>query len=392
VRFHPRMHALRYVLRGLHCGTLTIRLPNGQSITRQTCRPGPTATIRLHRWRVLRRLLLNGDIGFAEAYMDRDWSSPDLTALIELAARNQAVIPGADGGAWPMRLLHLWQHRWRPNTPAGSQRNIKQHYDLGNAFYARWLDAGMSYSSALFRDPAQCLEAAQRAKQDRVLELLAVQQGHRVLEIGCGWGGLAERLAAAGCHVTAVTLSPSQHEFTSERLAQAGLSDRVDLRLQDYRSIEGAYDRIVSIEMLEAVGEAWWPTWFKLLRSRLRPGGVAVFQTITIDDARFDAYRAGADFIQRYIFPGGMLPSPRALRAQIARADLALQDMETFGDSYARTLLLWQQRFQAAWPEIAASGFPNRFKLMWEYYLSYCEAGFRAGSVDVGLWRVRHAA
>jgi cyclopropane-fatty-acyl-phospholipid synthase len=289
-------------------------------------------------------------------------------------------------------LLHRWQHRTRANTPAGSRRNIEHHYDLGNAFYACWLDAGMSYSSALFRHPSQSLEEAQTAKQDRVLELLDVQQGQRVLEIGCGWGGLAERLAVAGCHVTAVTLSPSQYDYTQARLAKAGLSARVDLRLQDYRSIEGSYDRIVSIEMLEAVGEAWWPTWFTMLHSRLRTGGIAVFQTITIDDARFDAYRTRADFIQRYIFPGGMLPSPHALRAQVARAGLTSLGMETFGDSYARTLALWQERFQAAWLEIAASGFPDRFKLMWEYYLSYCEAGFRAGSVDVGLWRVGCAA
>lgn len=390
-RFHPGAQMLRHILRRLHCGTLTVVLPNGQSMTWQTRNPGPIATLRLHRWRVLRRLLVHGDIGFAEAYMDGDWTSPDVTALIALAARNQAAIPGADGGRWPVRLLHHWQHRARANTPAGSRRNIEQHYDLGNAFYARWLDAGMSYSSALFQRPAQSLEAAQAAKQDRVLQLLDVQQGHRVLEIGCGWGGLAERLAAAGCHVTAVTLSPSQHAFAQARLAQAGLADRVDLRLQDYRGIEGSYDRIVSIEMLEAVGEAWWPTWFGLLRSCLRAGGVAVFQTIMIDDARFESYRRSADFIQRYIFPGGMLPSPRALRAQIARAGLAELEMETFGDSYARTLSLWQQRFQAAWPDIAASGFPARFKRMWEYYLAYCEAGFRAGSVDVALWRLGHA-
>ena len=382
---------LNRLLRRLQCGGLTVVLPAGQSVTHHTQTPGPFGVLLLHRWRTLLRLVVKGDIGFAEAYMDEDWSSPDLTALIELAACNQARIPGADGGAWLMRLLHRWEHRARANTPAGSRRNVQQHYDLGNAFYASWLDAGMSYSSAMFRDASQSLEEAQAAKQDRVLELLDAQQGHAVLEIGCGWGGLAERLAAGGCHVTAVTLSPAQHAFTQARLARAGLADRVDLRLQDYRSIKGTYDRIVSIEMMEAVGEAWWPTWFELLRTCLRPGGVIVFQTITIADTRFEAYQRGTDFIQRYIFPGGMLPSPAALRSQIAQAGLSLDAMEAFGASYARTLSLWQGRFQAAWPDIADSGFSTRFKRMWEYYLSYCEAGFRANTVDVGLWRLGHA-
>jgi cyclopropane-fatty-acyl-phospholipid synthase len=389
-RRHPAALLLYRLLRRLQCGTLTVVLPNGQSVTHRKETPGPDAVLLLHRWRALLRLVVSGDTGFAEAYMDGDWSSPDLTALVELAARNQAKIPGADGGAWPMRLLHRWQHRARANTPAGSRRNIEQHYDLGNAFYARWLDAGMSYSSALFRTADQSLEEAQAAKQDRVLDLLDVQRGHAVLEIGCGWGGLAERLAATGCHVTAVTLSPAQHAFAQARLARAGLADRVDLRLQDYRSIEGTFDRIVSIEMLEAVGEAWWPTWFELLHTRLRPGGVTVFQTITIADTRFEVYRRGADFIQRYIFPGGMLPSPAALRSQIERAGFAVHMTEAFGASYARTLSLWQERFQGAWPDIAELGFSMRFKRMWEYYLSYCEAGFRAGAVDVGLWRLGH--
>ena len=388
---HPGAWALRRLLRHLHCGTLTIVLPDGRQVTRRGPAPGPDAVMHLHRWRTWARLLVNGDMGFAEAYMDDDWSSPDLAALIELAARNQAAIPGADGAIWPVRMLYRWAHRARDNTRANSRRNIAEHYDLGNDFYARWLDAGMSYSSALYRDPGQSLEDAQAAKQDRVLELLDAQQGHRVLEIGCGWGGLAERLAAAGCELTAVTLSQAQHGFARERLEQAGLAERADIRLQDYRDIRGGYDRIVSIEMLEAVGEAWWSAWFEQLRSLLRPGGVIVFQTITIDDARFAAYRRSADFIQRYIFPGGMLPSPAALRAEIAAAGFAVEHLHTFGDSYARTLRDWQRRFQAAWPEIAASGFPARFKRMWEYYLCYCEGGFRARSVDVGLWRLARA-
>ncbi len=388
----PGALLLAGILRRLRCGTLTVVLPDGQRITHRTAAPGPEATLLLHRWRTPARLLAGGSVGFAQAYMDGDWSSPDIAALLELAARNQSARSVLRTLSWPVRLLHRRQHQARANTPDGSRRNIAQHYDLSNDFYASWLDAGMSYSSALFQDPAQSLEAAQAAKQDRVLALLDVRPGQHVLEIGCGWGGLAERLAAAGCRVSAVTLSPAQHRHAQARLQRAGLADRVELQLKDYRSIEGQYDRIVSIEMLEAVGEAWWPTWFAMLRDRLRPGGVTVFQSITMADTHFERYRRNADFIQRYIFPGGMLPSPGVLRTQIARAGLAVHASETFGGSYARTLRLWQERFQAAWPDIAAAGFPVRFKRMWEYYLSYCEAGFRAGRIDVGLWRLGHGS
>ena len=381
---------LRRLFSRLRCGSLTVILPDGQRFAHDTRAAGPQAVLLVHRWRVLRRLLLAGDIGFAEAYMDRDWSSPDLAALIELAARHQASVPGANGGAPLARLIQRLRHLARSNTLSGSRRNIVQHYDLGNNFYARWFDSGMTYSSALFRDPEATLEAAQTAKQDRVVALLDPRPEHTILEVGFGWGGLAERLASSGAAVTGLTLSPAQHAYAKGRLGAAGLADRVDLRLQDYRQVKGRFDRIVSIEMLEAVGESWWPVFFAMLRDRLRSGGVIVLQTITIADERFASYRRSSDFIQRYIFPGGMLPSPAALRAQIARAGLAVHSVEMFGASYAQTLKLWQDRFQAAWPDIAATGFSARFKLMWEYYLSYCEAGFRAGAIDVGLWRLGH--
>ncbi len=378
----------RRVLPKLACGTLTLVLPRGGRLTLRGKAEGPAATVAVHRWRALRRLLIGGDIGFAEAYMEGDWSSPDLPALIEVAARNQSVIPGVEGGAWPSRLLNRLRHLARANTLAGSKRNIEQHYDLGNDFYARWLDPGMSYSSALFETPGQDLAAAQTAKQDRVLALLEARPGDSALEIGIGWGGMAERLAGIGARVTGVTLSPAQLAYAENRLAAAGLA--ADLRLRDYREIAGSFERIVSIEMLEAVGEAWWPVYFETLRRSLAPGGVIVLQTITIADERFAAYRRGADFIQRYIFPGGMLPSPSVLRAEIGRAGLAVDQVETFGADYARTLEIWRERFDGAWPEIAAMGFPARFKRMWDYYLAYCEAGFRAGAIDVGLWRLRH--
>ena len=378
----------RGLLPKLDCGSLSVILPNGRRILRQGRADGPAGTVTLHRWRALRRLLTGGDIGFAEAYMDGDWSSPDLTAFIEMVARNQSVIPGADGGAWPSRLVNRLRHLARANTLAGSRRNIVEHYDLGNEFYGRWLDSGMSYSSALFETPEQDLEAAQAVKHDRILAMLDPRPGQSALEIGIGWGSVAERLARAGADVTGVTLSPAQLGYARERLAAARL--HADLRLQDYREITGCYDRIVSIEMLEAVGEAWWPVYFETLRRSLAADGVIVLQTITIADERFAAYRRAADFIQRHIFPGGMLPSPSILRAEVDRAGLAVEAVQTFGGSYARTLELWRERFDAAWADIESMGFSPRFKRMWTYYLAYCEAGFRSGAIDVGLWRLRH--
>jgi cyclopropane-fatty-acyl-phospholipid synthase len=283
-------------------------------------------------------------------------------------------------------------HWLRANTPAGSRRNIQQHYDLGNLFYALWLDPTMSYSSGVYNQAGMTLEDAQAAKQARILSLLDAAPGQSVLEIGCGWGGLATRLAQCGCSVTGLTLSPAQLDHARQRVASAGLAPFVDLRLQDYRESFGRYDRVVSIEMLEAVGEAFWPQYFDILRARLKPGGVAVLQVITIDDARFHHYRSTPDFIQRYIFPGGMLPSPTALRRSIAAANLTLDHVETFGASYAQTLVDWRHRFLGAWPQISAMGFPERFCRMWDYYLCYCEAGFRAGAIDVGLWKIMRPA
>jgi cyclopropane-fatty-acyl-phospholipid synthase len=285
------------------------------------------------------------------------------------------------------RLRNRLMHRMNANTKRGSRRNVTHHYDLGNGFYQRWLDAGMSYSSALFSRSDQTLEDAQAAKQARTIALLQLRGGERVLELGCGWGGLAERLVrAAGCHVTGVTLSPAQLEYAAARLRAPELRSRTDVRLQDYRDVTGCYDRIVSIEMMEAVGEAYWPAYFRTLRDRLRPGGRAVLQAITIAEDRFEDYRRRPDFIQRYIFPGGMLPTISEIRRQAAQAGLKLRSVETFGASYARTLAEWRHRFLAAWPEIQSRGFDQRFQRMWNYYLAYCEGGFRAGAIDVGLY------
>lgn len=392
LRLNPYAWVVRQVGGRLRCGTLTVITPEQTRLVYRGPAPGPEAVLVLHRWRTLRRLLLQGDVSFAEAFMDGDWSSPDPTALLELAARNVAPLSSTIDGTPVARLMNRILHRLHANTLSGSRRNIRHHYDLGNPFYALWLDAGMSYSSAVYQTPDLTLEEAQEAKYARIMTLLEPEPHHEVLEIGCGWGGLATRLGEVGCSVTGLTLSPAQLAYGRETVAARNLARRVDLRLQDYRLSTGSFDRVVSIEMLEAVGEAFWPHYFEILRERLKPGGLAVLQVITIEDARFDSYRRSPDFIQRYIFPGGMLPPPSVLRCHIAAAGLVLRQVETFGDSYARTLAMWRQSFSESWSQIAAMGFSERFRRMWDYYLCYCEAGFRAGAIDVGLWQIARPA
>jgi len=382
---------LRKLLSSLDSGKLTVHLPNGKHFTHEAARPGPDAVLVLHRWRALRQIVFKGSIGFADAYIDGDWSTPDLTSLIELAARNLSRLRSTLKGSLLARSIARLRHARRANTRRGARANILAHYDLGNEFYRHWLDTDMSYSSAVFLHEQETLEEAQRRKQDRVLANLDLHGGEHVLEIGIGWGGLAARLLERGCRMTGLTLSPAQLDHAKARLERDTGRNAADLRLQDYRDVKGTFDRIVSIEMFEAVGQAYWPDYFSALRERLARSGVAVLQIITIAEDRFRNYQSEVDFIQRYIFPGGMLPSPSILRKEIEGAGLTLSGVDTFGQSYARTLAHWQQRFQAAWPKIERLGFDMRFKRMWEYYLSYCEAGFRAGAIDVGLYRVTHA-
>ena len=270
------------------------------------------------------------------------------------------------------------------NSKTGSRRNIARHYDLGNAFYREWLDPTMTYSSAAFGHETETLEAAQARKYDLLLDRLDARPGDKVLEIGCGWGGFAEHAARTrGCKVTGITISRAQHDFARERIQRQGLNEQVEIRLQDYRDTRERFDRIASIEMFEAVGESYWPIFFETLRDRLVEGGRAAMQVITIADRHFDYYRGRPDFIQRYIFPGGMLPSPRAFTQESERAGLTVERMEGFGPCYARTLAEWNRRFQGAWHRLEPLGYDARFKRMWEYYLAYCEAGFRAGTIDV---------
>ena len=381
--------ALRKILAGVDFGRLVVELPNGERFERQGANPGPEADIAFHDWKAVRRVALEGDIGFGASYVDEGWRTSNLTALIEWAANNSSRLMRAVGGSTPFRALNWLAHRRRANTPRGSRENIEAHYDLGNAFYKHWLDERMVYSSALFSSPEMTLELAQEAKIQRILQKLDLSGDSRVLEIGCGWGGLATRIAEQGAaYVRGLTISPAQLAYANGVVREKRLETRVDLRLQDYRDCGGQFDRIVSVEMIEAVGRDFLPRYFEAIRDRLAPGGLCVLQAITIAESRFEDYCRSPDFIQRFIFPGGFLPSKTLFRSLLDGAGLRLVASETFGASYALTLREWRRRFVLAWPEIEKLGFKPAFRRMWEYYLCYCEAGFSAGALDVGLYSI----
>ncbi len=368
-------------------GRLQVEFPSGGCVTAGGG-TGPAARMKLASFKPVWRLATRGSLGLAESYMRAEIDTPDLGAVLRFLNMNYASVQSASGGVSRARLSDIWWHRRRDNTRRGSRRNIAAHYDLGNEFYALWLDPSMTYSSGIFRAQDTTLDAAQEEKYRVVLDALGLGPGSRLLEIGCGWGGLAERAAAKGVHVTGLTLSKEQLCYARQRLATAGLAGREDLRLEDYRDCSGAFDRIASIEMIEAVGEAHWPQYFEMIARRLKPGGKAVIQSITIDERYFETYRLQADFIQRYIFPGGMLPTVVRMREEAARAGLKFETVERFGTSYAVTLNHWRARFQDRWPEIKRLGFDERFRRMWLYYLTYCEVGFECGDVDVGIYRL----
>jgi cyclopropane-fatty-acyl-phospholipid synthase len=387
---NPWIRVLLRMAERIEAGQISLVLPDGSNHVFTGARSTePRAVLELKHPRAVRRLLFAGSNGFAEAYMDGDWDTPDLRALLRLAQVNETALGPSINGMAIMRWIDRLRHLARGNSRRGSRRNIAYHYDLGNRFYALWLDPSLTYSAALFDSHALTLEAAQERKIRRIAETIDLRAGQHILEIGCGWGAFALMAARDyGCRVTAITVSQAQFQHVKDRVREAGMEERVEVRLQDYRDVEGSFDRIVAIEMFEAVGEEHWPTFFDIVRRRLKPGGVASLQIITIDSERFTQYSRGADFIQTYIFPGGMLPSPAVLESQVSRARLRLTDVHAFGKSYAETLAVWQDRFQRAWPEIRQLGFDRRFKRMWAFYLAYCEAGFRTDAIDVAQYRI----
>ena len=373
------------LLEKIQFGRLELRLPDGSCQVFGEGEHG--VSMHVHDEVMFSQILARGDIGLAEAYIDGAWDAPDLTGVMTLLAKNRDALRTAVYGRWQSLLMARIRHWLNNNSKTGSRKNIMAHYDLGNDFYKLWLDPSMSYSSALYRavDDGN-LETAQRAKYRRILRRIGAQPGQHVLEIGCGWGGFAEMAVADGLKTTGVTLSPAQLAWAQKRVPEA------NLQLKDYRDIREQYDHVVSIEMFEAVGERWWPSYFKTIKNALKPGGRAVIQSITIRDDIFGEYRKGTDFIQQHVFPGGMLPSRSAFRAAAAKQGLTVHSEYAFGLDYARTLAEWRVSFEEKWPEIAAQGFDETFHRLWRMYLCYCEAGFLAGSVDVVHFELDHAA
>jgi cyclopropane-fatty-acyl-phospholipid synthase len=382
------------LLQGLRHGSLTVQLPNG-SMQRFGGDALPHATLALHNWNVCAAALKSGDIGFAETYIAGDWSTPNLTELLRVLVKNRAEVEAVIYGSWMGRLFYRIKHLLHRNTRSNSQKNIHAHYDLGNGFYGLWLDETMNYSSALFNgDMQQPMADAQYAKVRRALTEAAVKPGDRVLEIGCGWGALAEMATTEmGAHITGVTLSTEQLAFAQARMQRLGVDHRADLRLQDYRDIDDApFDAICSIEMVEAVGREYWPTYFGAVAKLLKPGGRACIQSIVIDDAFYERYIGSTDFIQQYIFPGGCLPCPRVFKEQAEAAGLVVENSFAFGPDYAETLRRWRDRFLAQRQAVLANGFDERFVRIWEFYLAYCEAAFDERNIDVLQYTLRRPA
>lgn len=378
------MRVCLHLLAHIKIGQLDIILPDNRALRFGGKQDGPKALLRIHNDRAAKRFMTGGQLAFCEAYLDGDWSSPDMALFFELILQNaQSMRETLLGKKW-MRFVSYLAHLVKPNSKRGSRKNIYSHYDIGNDFYAQWLDPSMTYSSALFADGITDLEVGQARKYEEMVRRLELKSEHHVLEIGCGWGGFAEYAARqVGCKMTCITVSQAQYDYAVARIEKAGLSDLVEIRFQDYRDVEGEFDRIASIEMFEAVGEAYWPVFFETLKARLKTGGRATLQIITINDDDFKTYRRAADYIQRYIFPGGMLPSMTALSEQISAAGLTQGSHLSFGRDYAKTLHMWNDTFQEVWPSLTSENMKPRFKRLWEQYLCYCEAGFNVGTIDV---------
>ena len=381
----PRYFARVFDLVGkLNSGRVDFILPDGRRFRAEGLKPGPVAEVTINNPDVFARLVREGDLGFCDAYLDGWWTTPDLQAFMDfIHADNDDMYDGFPG----MALVRAWEKArfwFQSNTKRQALKNISYHYDLGNDFYSLWLDDTMTYSSALFNTSQESLEKAQIAKYASMVDQMGVKPGDHVLEIGCGWGGFAEYAAKErGLKVTGLTISKEQLDYANKRIKSKGLSDKVNLKLQDYRDETGVYDGVASIEMFEAVGEKYWPVYFDKIKQCLKPGKQATLQIITIQDARWDVYRKSVDFIQKYIFPGGMLPSPSVLRQEIHRAGLSVQHSIEFGKSYSQTLRRWFEVFNNKWDDISAMGFDDRFRRMWNFYLTSCAATFESGNCDV---------
>tara|TARA_R110002110_G_scaffold19492_4_gene80486 strand:+ start:2172 stop:3383 length:1212 start_codon:yes stop_codon:yes gene_type:complete len=387
-RYFSRVFEMAQEMRN---GRIDFVLPDGRRFRAEGDQPGYVAEVHVHSNDLFARLIREGDLGFCDAYLDGDWSTPDLQAFMDLIHhRNENLYDGFPGMGLVRRFeqLRFWLQR---NSKSQARKNISYHYDLGNDFYSLWLDDTMTYSSALFeQDAQQSLEAAQTSKYKSMVDQMGVKPGDHVLEIGCGWGGFAEYAARErGLKVTGLTISEEQIKYARDRIENAGLSDLVEFKLQDYRDERGHYDGIASIEMFEAVGEKYWPTYFDTVRERLKPGRSATLQIITVDNARWDIYKRGVDFIQKYIFPGGMLPSPAALCEQVEKAGLIVDKSIEFGKSYDITLRRWHETFNDKWDQITALGFDDRFRRMWNFYLTSCAATFDSGNCDVTQITIR---
>ena len=389
--FNLKSWILEQWFKNLTAGSLLLIHPSGRRQIFGGEGPGPDATIEICDFRLFYRVLMGGDIGFAESYIAGEWKTPDLTAVLLLAAQNYEPLSKALTPLKIITKLNRIRHVFRENTRKGSRRNIAAHYDLGNAFYQCWLDETMTYSSGLFDSLDESHSIAQQRKYLRLAKILNIQPNDHVLEVGCGWGGFAEFLATKfGCKVLGLTLSNEQAKFSKERILKAGLSDKVEIRIEDYRDVTGSFDKIASIEMFEAVGEKNWGTYFSVLKKRLRPRGKAALQIITMTEEVAKSYRENPDFIQLFVFPGGMLPTPSSILHHAELSDLKVRDSFYFGKSYAETLRRWNDAFQGNWSRIRQFNFDTSFYRMWRYYLCYCEAGFEHGRINVGQFLLEH--
>ncbi len=381
----PRFFAVAFhQLSKISKGALDIALPDGRVFQIKAENVGPNARVDILNPDVFSRLAREGDMGFSDAYLEGWWTSPDLQAFLDLVFANNREVGHGFPGGFLVQYYERFFHWLRGNSKTQARKNISYHYDLGNEFYGKWLDETMTYSSALFKTGQEDMAKAQMQKYELLCDEMGMAKGNHLLEIGCGWGGFAEYAAGTrGAQMTCLTISQEQHDFAKERMFKAGLADKVDVVMRDYRDEKNTYDGIASIEMFEAVGETYWPTYFNAVHDRLKPGANASLQIITIDNELFPQYRKTVDFIQKHVFPGGMLPSPNALRQQVEQAGMKYIKSVEFGESYSITLRRWYETFNAAWPEITNASFDQRFKNMWDFYLTSCAAGFHYGTTDV---------